>query len=99
MAPSPDVTKAWACTASARVYDLSIGARAQQGREVGDPASFMVCPPSTALVGPANCSPKFVSHFTITRYLHGVLSWAIPALQKGISLDPACGTNSITVLP
>lgn len=52
VAPSPDVTKAWACTASAHASDLTIGARGQQGWEVGDPAGFMVRPPLTAL-GPS----------------------------------------------
>lgn len=50
---------------------------------MGGPAGFMVRLPLTALVGPANCSPKLVSlTISITRYLHGELSWVLSALQK-----------------
>ena len=96
VAPTPDLTKAWACTASAHGSDLTIGP-SRAGRWETPQVSWYVRPRqpwwAQPIVAQSSCA-----RFTIIRYLPGVLSWVIPVLQKGISLDSVYGEDSTMVL-
>lgn len=96
VAPTPDLTKAWACTASAQGSDLTIGP-SRAGRWDTPQVSWYVRPRqpwwAQPIVAQSSCA-----RFTIIRYLPGVLSWVIPVLQKGISLDSVYGEDSTMVL-